>query len=260
VENLKKIISLGLVLGMVVFLAWVLPAFAKNEGRPKGLEDRGPLTKITFIHYKKGHARPPKPPGKDKPDKGGPTCYGFLGKGVYWKVLPQDLVINPTNADGLDYEFVKDAIVSSAETWDEATSETLFSGHSIDTSADWDNDAPDGRNELSFGDYPRDGVIAVANVWGYYGGPPQLREIVEFDILFDTDFTWGNADIYPTVMDLENIATHEMGHGWGLDDMYDTTCSAVTMYGYSDYGEIKKRDLDLPDIEGIQKLYGALSL
>ncbi len=256
-KALKKIISLGLVLGMAAFLAWALPAFAKNEGRPKGLEDRGPLTKITFIHYRKGHAKPPKPPGKDK-DKGGPSCYGFLGRGVYWKDLPQELVINPTNDNDMSKTFVVNAFVNSAETWDAATSENLYSVYSVDTSADWDDDAPDGRNELSFGDYPRDGVIAVANVWGYYGGPPQLREIVEFDILFDTDFSWGDADIDSTVMDLKNIATHEMGHGWGLDDMYDTTCSAVTMYGYSDYGETKKRTLELPDEEGIQKLYGAL--
>jgi hypothetical protein len=254
VENLKKIISLGLVLGMAAFLAWALPAFAKNEGRPKGLEDRGPLTKITFIHYKKGHARPPKPPGKDKDKK--VACYGFLGRGVYWKDLPQELVINPTNADGLTNKFVKDVIVNSARTWHEKTLTPLYGGYEIDDNANLDNE-PDGKNELLFGDYQGDNVIAVAYVWGYFGGPPQLREIVEFNILFDTDFIWGDAKD-PSVMDLQNIATHEMGHGWGLDDMYNTACSEVTMYGYSEEGETKKRTLDLPDIEGIGKLYGAI--
>jgi tryptophanase len=49
----------------------------------------------------------------------------------------------------------------------------------------------------------------------------------------------------------------KQGHGVGLDDVYDTACSEVTMYGYSTYGEIKKRDLETPDIIGLQKLYGA---
>jgi len=30
----------------------------------------------------------------------------------------------------------------------------------------------------------------------------------------------------------------------------------VTMYGYSDYGEIIKRTLEQPDITGLQTLYG----
>ena len=57
-------------------------------------------------------------------------------------------------------------------------------------------------------------------------------------------------------MDLQNIATHELGHGVGLADIYDTTCSAVTMYGYSNNGDIQKRTLEVPDIRGLQTLYG----
>jgi len=97
---------------------------------------------------------------------------------------------------------------------------------------------------------------------GLFSGPPRLRKIIEFDILFDTDYEWGYAG--PTdedelgdtsVMDLQNIATHELGHGLGLADIYN--CPEVTMYGYSDYGETQKRTLDGPDITGIQELYGA---
>ena len=44
--------------------------------------------------------------------------------------------------------------------------------------------------------------------------------------------------------------------GVGLADVYDYTCSAVTMYGYSDYGETDKRTLETTDIAGLQVLYG----
>ena len=97
-------------------------------------------------------------------------------------------------------------------------------------------------------------VIAVAVVWGYFSGPPKVREILEFDILFNTDFDWGNGE--QGWMDLQAIATHEIGHGLGLADLYEDVCAEETMYGLSDYGEIKKRDLNTGDINGIQELYG----
>jgi len=222
---------------------------------PPGLEKMPPgLEKIVFIHYRKGHGKPPGTPGGGggkKPKE--PKCYDFLAKGVKWKELPVSYVIHP------DLEAcVSGAIFSSAETWDDATSTELFSNNpQEDKTATWDSDTPDGRNELVFGDYPKEGVIAVTVVWGYFSGPPGLRKIIEFDILFDIDFEpWGDATQTANMMDLQNIATHEFGHGIGLGDIYETACSDVTMYGYSEYGETKKRDLEPADITGIQELYG----
>lgn len=219
---------------------------------PPGLE------RIVFIHYKKGFA---KPPGAGK----GKECLGYkyLGKWVKWKNLPVNYVIDP---DGLTGDFVTTAIFNGAEEWDKYAGVELFGSYSVVDNASWDGDPgdlPDGSNELLFGDYPETGVIAVTVVWGYFSGAPEMREIIEFDVLFDTDFTWGDADPNndgiidnPNVMDLQNIATHEIGHGAGLADLYDACCAEETMYGYSEYGEIKKRDLHTGDILGIQGLYG----
>lgn len=60
-------------------------------------------------------------------------------------------------------------------------------------------------------------------------------------------------------MDLQNIATHEMGHAIGLADIYTSECSEVTMYGSSSMGETKKRTLAAADISGIRALYGLSS-
>ncbi len=209
------------------------------------------LEKIVFVHHKKDFAKPPWA-GGGKEGKKEPACYGFLGRGVSWKDLSINYVVHP------DLEAtVPGAVFAGAEAWDAATSKELFSNdYVVDETATWDSDAPDGRNEFVFGNYPQEGVIGVAVVWGYFSGPPSSRKIIEFDVLFDTDFTWGDAVIDPAVMDLQNIATHEIGHGIGLGDIYETACSEVTMYGYSDFGEIKKRTLEQPDITGTQKLYG----
>lgn len=262
-KKLKPLISIALII--IISIPVFSIVFARKP-------DKGPLEKIVYIHYKKGHAKPPDTPGvgPDKDKNGEEGHYTFLAKGVKWKEenLPIEYVINPTNSDGLLEDFVTGAISISAGEWDNGTytnddnvwagvNVNLFAdGHTLNYTADWDSDKPDGDNEISFGDYPQDGVIAVCIVWGRFGGPPGQREIVEFDIMFDTNFTWGNVTESPGVMDLQNIVTHELGHGLGLGDLYRADTTEETMYGFSGYGDIEKRDLYLGDIAGIQELYG----
>ena len=228
---------------------------------PPGLRKIPPgLEKIVFIHYKKERAKPVKP---DKPGKpsGEPECYDFMKRGVKWKDLGIVCLVDPTNSN-LDEGEVFDAMYKGADEWKNHTSATLFdfeNWHISSEELSWDGDPgdePDSLNELVFADYPQSGVIAVTVVWGYFSGPPSSRRIFEFDILFDTDWTWGVSEGEDDVMDVWNIATHEIGHGLGLGDVYEDGCSIVTMYGYSTYGDIIKRDLAEPDITAIQELYG----
>ena len=114
----------------------------------------------------------------------------------------------------------------------------------------WTSDGLDGADTLVWGNYPTEGVIAVT-ILGYN---PATKEIVEFDVVFDTDYGWSTTE-ESGKMDLQNIATHELGHGVGLDDVTQDKASEETMYAYSTFGEIKKRDLYLGDQEGITRLY-----
>jgi hypothetical protein len=81
--------------------------------------------------------------------------------------------------------------------------------------------------------------------------------LLECDIMFDTDWTWGDATDDTSLMDLQNIATHELGHCFNLADIYDSSQSQLTMYGYSGPGDTAKRTLEAGDIAGIQSLFGA---
>jgi hypothetical protein len=92
--------------------------------------------------------------------------------------------------------------------------------------------------------YPDNNIIAVTVVWGYFTSSPSIMEIKEFDILFNADPDNDGTTENTNVMDLQNIATHELGHGIGLDDLYEDICYMETMYGYSDYGEVTKRGLE----------------
>lgn len=171
---------------------------------------------------------------------------------MQWRELPVSYVINPSNPNELPEDFVTSAISAGAEEWDSWTSTELFDDvYGIDYTATYG--IQDYVNAITWDNYPTEGVIAVTTVW--YN--PATKTIVEFDIMFDIDWVWGDATVDSTVMDLQNIATHEFGHGIGLADVYDTACSAVTMYGYSGYGETQKRTLETADITGLQTLYGA---
>jgi len=203
------------------------------------IENNG-LIRVDFIHYV-------GPPANAR-NGGGEKCYKLMG--VKWKSLPVNYVINPINS-GLDESFVVSEISTSAETWDTATASELFNNvYTINYTATYG--VQNYQNTIDFGDYPNDSVIAVTSVWY----TPVGRQIVEFDIRFNTRFFWGDASVNSALMDLQNIAVHELGHSVGLSDIYSTTCSDVTMYGYSTEGETKKRSLETPDITGLQRMYG----
>ncbi len=269
-------IGLGILIGAIVALVLLASGVVMaipNQAADVAKEKAPDLEKIEFIHWKKGFAKPPCnndgicdpeenpscPDCKNGEEEPVPmtTCYAFLGQYgktlLKWKALPVSYVINPTNPDGLSEADVTSAISAAAEEWDSWTGVELFDdNYTTSTGPETVYGVQNYENAISFGDYPTEGVIAVARVW--YS--PATKTIVEFDIMFDTDWDWGDATVGSSVvMDLQNIAVHELGHGAGLADVYEAECSTVTMYGYSGYGEIQKRDLEEPDIAGIQELY-----
>ncbi|OGC37841.1 hypothetical protein A2V54_03450 [candidate division WWE3 bacterium RBG_19FT_COMBO_53_11] len=175
-----------------------------------------------------------------------PKCYAFMSKGARWKA---------TEAYVTDVESL--ATETSLETWDSQVAFDLFGTRDLSVAVDGaDTVAPDNKNELYFGAIEEPGVIGVTIVWGYFSGPPQTRRLIEWDMILDNaDFSWGDATLNPAVMDYQNILTHELGHSAGMADIYDASCSEVTMYGYGTEGETKKRDLAPQDITGIRELY-----
>lgn len=264
---MKKIL-LGILITVVILgLSGIATASmlipAANQAKEKGNADASPvidktaagewdlkapgLEKIEFIHYKKDFAKPETAKAPKSP-----TCYKFLtSTKIRWGSLSVNYVINPTNPQVLDETFIANAILNSAEIWDAATGKELMNNYyTTDYTATYG--VQNYKNAIVFGNYPTKGVIAVTSVW--YN--PVTKTIVEFDMMFDTDFIWGDATLDSSIMDLQNIATHEFGHGVGLADLYTSTCTEVTMYGYSNNGEIKKRTLESPDITGLQTLYG----
>jgi len=223
------------------------------------------LSKVTFIHFRKGQGKPDGTPGGGKKAQDG--YYSYIAKGAKWRML-EDVRLNTTaeeNPKGNLDDVIVNAVEAGVREWETPGGSTIavFGDVVVDSDVTYDGGAYRGYNTISFGLYNDSMVIAVTTVWGYFSGPSSQREIVEAHILLNDEFEWGDAsvdgdgdgslDTY--LMDIQNIVTHELGHWTGMGDVYEAAASDETMYGYSTEGELNKRDLYKGDIAGVTKLY-----
>lgn len=185
-------------------------------------------------------------------------CYGYIYRNARWKNT-EGYYLDPTNEDGYDVASVAADIANGVNAWDQQVAFGIFGGNLGSSVDGLDTASPDNKNEIMFGSIDDPGTIGVTIVWYTVFNPT----IVEFDMMYDDpDFQWGYAG--PTnetalgdtsVMDFANIATHELGHAAGMGDLYNSSCSEQTEYGYGTAGETKKRTLNNGDITGIKNLY-----
>jgi hypothetical protein len=199
---------------------------------------------IAFVHRAKaGNARKPG---------GGGTCFTYLASGAKWKsVEPEPWLVDDSAAPIDD---MAGLMAIDVGTWESAAGADIFGPGSNDNSYAVVTSNVDDRNGAEFASITDAGVIAVTYTWGIFGGPPQGRELVEWDMIFDVDdFEWSSSGA-GNAMDFRNIDTHELGHAMGLGHP-SSTCTDETMYAYASLGETKKRDLNPGDIAGIDGLY-----
>ncbi len=239
--NLKKLVAAVLIL---TFLVSIPLAVVQIEAD---------VVAVQFtVEYDESYGRPSEPPGLAKPPKGdSDDDYKIWFNRYTVNYVPMDMVVYTSNPkQNFPTGFVITAVSAAANAWDAVTADLLV-GDKTEKSGTTSVQQNE-ENAVFFGNYPTTGVIAVATVWI----DRRSKTLLECDIMFDTDYTWGDATVDSSVMDLQNIATHELGHCFNLADIYDSSLSYLTMYGYSEYGEVKKRDLADGDIAGIQSLFG----
>lgn len=105
----------------------------------------------------------------------------------------------------------------------------------------------DGYNLIDFGKLGGD-ALAVNYTW--YRG----TEIIEVDLRLNKfDYRWTNRPGGKNGYQVMNVATHELGHQLGLDDLTKPH-TALTMYGRTARGELKKITLGKGDIKGASAL------
>jgi len=220
---------------------------------------------IMFIDYKEKHAKPEGTPGKGKKDKNGGddetnSCFAFIAKGAKWNT-PENYLLDPANGDSLEANHVADKVAESMTDWETEAGNEIFLNNIGSNTDGADTSSPDGKNEIFFGNIADEGALAVTIVWYERGGPPSLRDIVEYDMIFDDEFTWDNLGstsetnlVDTTSFDFWNVAKHEIGHAAGMGHP-DSSCTEETMFAFASPGETKKRTLYDGDKAGILDLF-----
>jgi TctA family transporter len=142
-------------------------------------------------------------------------------------------------------------ISSSAETWDAEVAKELHGGTASGGNGQ-SAGVSDDVNQVGWKNLAS-GTIAVTTTWYFI----QSKEAVESDAAYNTDYGWSTSG-EANKMDLVNIATHEIGHTFGLGHPGNGPANqCLTMYAYADFGETQKRTLGDGDILGIEAIYGA---
>lgn len=138
------------------------------------------------------------------------------------------------------------------DSWQAATGGRVVLTRGADTTVN--SKGYDGQNIISWGT-ASSGSLAVSYLW-YYSSTGLL---VESDIIMNKiySWTWSNSITcaYKNTYDAENIMTHEQGHWFGLDDVYDSAYRYGTMYGYGYKGEVSKNTLSTGDKAGVYAIY-----
>jgi len=175
-------------------------------------------------------------------------------KDVKWNASEAHYFIN---ADGGPANSVS-AFQAAMQTWTNITSVNfalIYDGTTKLRPGQGPYQHPDGTNLIAFAPLGTNGTLAETLL--FYN--PLTGQLTETDITFNTSYPWatnGSAGAY----DLQNVATHEMGHCHGLEDLYSDGDKYKTMYYTSNVGETSKRILSRDDINGVTYLYPGFAL
>lgn len=177
----------------------------------------------------------------------GSYAYSFLTSGVKWKTFPVTFAIDATNSH-MDINQAKNAIRQVFAVYDARISPgiTNFRESSTYSSA---------QIKVSWrfmdGQYGRLGFTS-------YSYRLDTKAMISASVTFDSGDRYFVSSIdrcsgFGSIFDLQNIATHEVGHAMNLGHVSDRLQS---MYPTSYAGETLKRSLGNGDKLGIKILYG----
>jgi hypothetical protein len=194
-------------------------------------------------------------------------CGAAIAEGAVWK-HSSGYYIHPQNSGNFDADEVVNAVEAAMDEW-----RCVFSNLHIEPmgallgvvsdttpSQALKFEKPTGSNHVAFANFhlhegEEQYTLAITVTHGVFVGPVADRYIAEASTLFnDAHYVFSDCKKYYRecidrgMIDLQSIATHELGHAHGLDDIYASSCVGVSMYYSANPGETNKRNTARDDI------------
>ena len=182
--------------------------------------------------------------------------YSANGNELYWENPTSiSIVIHEAGSNDIAGDGHFPALRNAISAWNDVgkNTATLVENTSPgeQANADWQSD---NRHLMYFdesnssGYFPgASGIVAVTPLTFYTSG-----RIVDADVLFNGKNFLFTTEGAPGRFDVQDVATHELGHLLGLDH---SGCAGASMYPYVDPTVILHRSLSVDDIHGLQDMY-----
>ena len=236
------------------------------------VEDGVALVGYAYARYaatdergRRANAKPKGTPGKGGGNGGEETvesCYSYIAKGAKWNTA-ESYLLNTANIDGVTLDGTNGVF----DTWETAArvdNDTIVVSPDSTTEDTLvaDTSSPDTLNEIYFATIDKTGVLGWAIVWYTRSRGRFVGQIVEADMVIDSDGEWNwytdepANDFEEKQYDFWSVFTHEAGHwvGMGHTDTSDL-CAGQTMYPSISSGDSDKRELGIGDEFGVSSLY-----
>lgn len=165
--------------------------------------------------------------------------------------------LNPAGSDNLTFDQTAQALASSFQSWEDITTSTVAFKRGPDTTIAstgtdniyqvfWVEDSTTTSDGLDIS-----GALAVTRLTTYVGGTRE-GEIVDASTVFNgNQYTWA-MDGRLDAMDIQEVATHEIGHAIGLSH---SPIGGATMFPRTGEGRTDSRTLASDDIIAASVMY-----
>jgi hypothetical protein len=178
------------------------------------------------------------------------------GAKLYWtNPTAVNIVISDKGSDNITDGSHETSLRNAIDAWNDTSGSTAHLAENTSTSqqarTDWSSssihlmyfDEDNSSGYFPFGS----GTVAITPLWFYGSGA-----ISDADILFNGSGFQFTTSATPGRFDVQDVATHELGHLLGLDH---TGVAGATMFPYVDTSVILHRSLSSDDVAGMRDAY-----